>query len=123
MRRFFENKMAFAATVLAFTAALGVNAVCGTAPANVAGFQVLVADNDPTLPPDPWCPSCPAPPGGATMLVASIDNDPTLPPDPWCPSCPPPPGGTTTLVAALDNGQASGVDARIDRSISKPFAG
>jgi hypothetical protein len=43
----------------------------------------MVAFNDPSVPPIPWCPSCEPP-----AMVAF--NDPSVPPIPWCPSCEPP---------------------------------
>ena len=96
MPKFFENRLAFVATVLAFVVATGLVAVFGLPNPTDLPESVLQA-NDPILPPDPWCPSCPPPARGETLLA----NDPILPPDPWCPSCPPPQGfGATGNLAA-----------------------
>src|SRR5215218_960471 len=99
MRTLLENKLAFGATLLAFVLATGLTAVYGQASPNEWPEAMLLAD-DPSLPPDPWCPSCPPPKDGAETLLAM--DDPSLPPDPWCPSCPPPKDGAETLLAMDD---------------------
>jgi hypothetical protein len=86
MRRFFESKLVFAATLLAFVLAVVLSAAYGfetPAPANVVLSQL----DDPTLPAFP-CPTC-APPSGPGQM-AQLD-DPTLPAFP-CPTCAPPSG-------------------------------
>src|SRR5690348_3379209 len=59
MRRFFENKIAFAATTLAFAVAMGVNARF-TAPTSIlpSVSPVLAMFDDPNIPPPPWCDTC-----------------------------------------------------------------
>jgi hypothetical protein len=90
MRRFFENRLAFAATLLAFALAMGFNALYGAgeasahAPALQAGDLAII----PTFPPCPTCdpPGAPPPPDGSP--VAAVQIIPTFPP---CPTCDPPP--------------------------------
>src|SRR5581483_2107688 len=96
MRRFFENRWAFAATVLAFAAAmmLGGATTDGALEPVFLGQVHSVSVDDPTIPPGPTCP----PPGGEAVLTVSVD-DPTIPP---CPTCPPP-GGEAVLTASVDD--------------------
>jgi hypothetical protein len=75
MRRFFENRLAFGATVLAFGMAAGFNAsngidLFGSSHCMFAPEGFLVASG-PTIPPDPW--------EGRSELASG----PTIPPDPW----------------------------------------
>ena len=75
MRKFFENKIAFGATVLAFAMAIGFSAangavVLGSSHCLLAPEEIDVASG-PTIPPDPW--------EGRTELASG----PTIPPDPW----------------------------------------
>ena len=95
MRSFFENKFAFAATVLAFAMAMAFNAAYGT-DASRDGHSYFVpasveVANTPTLPPDPW---------------TTLANTPTLPPDPWTtlantPTLPPDPWTTLANTPTL----------------------
>jgi hypothetical protein len=104
MRKFFENRLAFAATVLAFAMALGVSALYGSgtvlpSQAPLPNVVTSAVHDDPTVPPFP-CPSCP--PDGS--LTASTLDDPTVPPFP-CPSCPP--DGSASLIASAKQTTAS----------------
>jgi hypothetical protein len=80
IRRVLENRIAFAAIVLAFALAMGLNAIYGSGsvfPAHLLDAPVVVTaalSDDPTFPPIPW-------PGG--RQVASLSDDPTFPPIPW----------------------------------------
>jgi len=98
MRRFFENRIAFAATVLAFALAMGVNAKFATqAPLLPSAETILLSFDSPTLPPPPWCdtccPGCPEPdtkkPDGLASARPTMMDSPTLPPPPWCDTCRP----------------------------------
>src|SRR5437764_1675052 len=99
MRRFFENKIAFAATVLAFAMALAVSALYGNGmalPAPSSSPTVHVSVNAlPGLPPFE-CDGCP-PPAAATVMMASVQALPGLPPF-ECDGCPPP---ATSLMASV----------------------
>ncbi len=90
MRSFFESRIAFAATVLAFAMAMGLNAYyhSATAAGRTPNLPATLLSIIPTFPP---CPTCPPPdgmpPDGGLMAAAKII--PTFPP---CPTCPPPDG-------------------------------
>ena len=75
MRRFLENKVAYAATVSLFTMALAWNLVHGNR-ALASGTHVIAPDptviaHGPIMPPDPW---------DGVRVVA---HGPIMPPDPW----------------------------------------
>ena len=91
MRRFFESRLAFAATALAFAMAAGVNASISAPATTVPSLDpVLLSHDDPNMPPPPWCDTCNSPdtkkPDG--LLLASerpkMMDDPNMPPPPWC---------------------------------------
>ena len=97
MRNFFENKVAFGATVLAFALASGTNAL-SRASVNPFGTTSDTIAIIPTFPPCPSCepPEKPPPPDGDRQLVAEAPQIiPTFPPCPSCepPEKPPPPDG------------------------------
>jgi len=107
MRNFFENRLAFAATVLAFAGAMMMGGGSGNGGTSMSlpDLPVQIADG-PILPPDPWCPACP--PSGELSLVAESHDGPILPPDPWCPACPPPDGAIhALLLTRVTNGGPS----------------
>jgi hypothetical protein len=86
MRRFFESKLVFAATLLAFALAVVLSVAYGSE--TPAGPNVMMAQlDDPTFPGFP-CPGCTPPTGPGQM--AQVD-DPTFPGFP-CPGCTPPTG-------------------------------
>jgi hypothetical protein len=74
MRRFLENKIAFAATFSLFAIAFAWNALQGTAaPAPTHLLlepEAVTSAHGPSIPPDPW----------ENGLVA---HGPSIPPDPW----------------------------------------
>jgi hypothetical protein len=82
--RFFQNKIAFAATSALFALAVAWNVSQGSNPftGNLSvRAQVETVAHGPSLPPDPWT--------GGSSLVA---HGPMLPPDPWS-------GSGSSLVA------------------------
>ena len=81
MRKFFENKAAFAATVLAFAMAIGINAFFGVEilQSSTSG-GITIAREDPTIPPCPW--DCSIPDGNVSLKLVARE-DPTIPPCPW----------------------------------------
>src|SRR5438874_189886 len=100
MRRFFENRIAFAATVLAFAMALAINALCGNgialpAPSSLPTVHVSV-NALPGIPPFE-CDGCPPP---AATMTASVQALPGIPPF-ECDGCPPPAATMTASVQAL----------------------
>src|ERR1700759_1278490 len=91
MRKFFENKFAFAATVLAFATAMALNAAYGmesTLDSRWNAPKTVLLASGPTMPPDPWQdgslamsgPTMPPDPWQDALLAMS---GPTMPPDPW----------------------------------------
>ena len=108
MRRFFENRIAFAATVLAFATALAVNALYGndmalsapsSLPTVIVSVNVLPAASVQALPglPPFECDGCPPP---AASLMASAQALPGLPPF-ECDGCPPPAESLMASAQAL----------------------
>jgi hypothetical protein len=101
IRRVLENKFAFAAIVLAFALALGLNAAFGStatksSDSSVPGTDLIQRADGPSIPPDPW----------ATFAFA---DGPSIPPDPWAtfadgPSIPPDPWATFADARLLADG-------------------
>jgi hypothetical protein len=94
-RNILENKIAYAATVSLFTAALAWNIVHGgshAVPAHMllplegSDAEVVRVAHGPTMPPDPWegvrvahGPTMPPDPWEGVRVA----HGPTMPPDPW----------------------------------------
>ena len=96
MRRFLENKVAYAATASLFTMALAWNVVHGNG-ALASGSHLIATEpvmiaHGPSMPPDPWegirtagiahGPSMPPDPWEG-VRTASVTHGPSMPPDPW----------------------------------------
>jgi len=93
MRRFLENKIAFAAILSLFAIGFAWNTAQGiTSHASrhllVAPDGITTTAHGPTMPPDPWegtvtiahGPTMPPDPWEGTVTIA---HGPTMPPDPW----------------------------------------
>ncbi len=74
MRRFFENKLAFAAILFLFALAFTANLIQGAEAPRSGQLQITLATfamvHGPTMPPDPW-------------IGVALAHGPTIPPDPW----------------------------------------
>src|SRR3954466_5031029 len=100
MRRFFENKIAFVATVLAFAMALAVSALYGNGIALPAPSSSPIIDISvnalPGIPPFD-CEGCPQP---SVQIMASVQALPGIPPFD-CEGCPQPSAKIMASVQAL----------------------
>ena len=82
IRKALENKFVFAAIVLAFALAVGLNAAYGktaTAPGSFVDLPKSAMATDPNFPPDPFGSSS-GPSGSSSLAMAT---DPNFPPDPF----------------------------------------